>query len=69
MHYNETKPLKGTTMTIKNFARTAAFAVGSLVLPTPRIKQEKETFDIDAHIAAVQASFLASVKDDLKPSV
>lgn len=55
-------------MTIKHFARTSAFAVLSLVLPTPTPRKE-ETFDIDAHIAQVQASFRNAVKDDLKPSV
>lgn len=54
-------------MTIKHFARTAAYAVGSFVLPTP--KPREETFDIDAHIAAVQASFAYAVKDHLKPAV
>lgn len=54
-------------MTIKNFAKEAAFRIGLVVFPV-RPKQT-ETFDIDAHAAAVQASFRNAMKDHLKPTV
>lgn len=52
-------------MTIKNTAKNVAFAVGMFIFPI-KLKQDEEKFDIDAHIAAVQANFLSAVKDDLK---
>lgn len=51
-------------MTIKNAAKNAAFAVGMFVFPV-KPKQTEETFDVDAHIAAIQASFKNAVKYDL----
>jgi hypothetical protein len=50
---------------IKQAAKNAAFAVGMFVFPV-QPKQTEETFDIDEHIAKLQASFRAAVKDDLK---
>jgi hypothetical protein len=66
MAHNEPLLIKGNTMTnLKHAAKTAAFALGTVVFP--RVKpREVETFDIEAHIAAVQASWLIAVKDDLK---
>ena len=69
-------------MTVKHFAKTAAYAAGMFIFPirpkqevdvaahVARIKSQmpepKPEFDIDAHVAAVQASFMSAVKDDLK---
>ena len=48
-------------MTIKHFAKTAAYAVGMSIFPVKPKQTEK--FDIDAHIAQVQASWLIATKD------
>jgi hypothetical protein len=59
-------------MTFKHAAKTSAYALGMFVFgikPKATVNQPKldtEDFDIDAHIAAVQASFRYAVKDDLK---
>jgi hypothetical protein len=67
MAYNETPILQGETMTIKNFAKEAAFRIGLAVFPVrPR---QQETVDVEEQIARVQASFRNAVKDDLKPKV
>jgi len=53
-------------MTVKHFAKTAAYAAGMFAFGIkPNYKPEPEV-DIEAHIAAVQASFMSAVKDDLK---
>jgi hypothetical protein len=52
---------------IKKNAKTAAFAVGFFIFPL-KPKQQTEEFDIDAHIAAIQASFRKAIKEDLLPS-
>jgi hypothetical protein len=56
-------------MTIKTFAKEAAFRIGCVVFPTVKPKQEEEPFDVEAHIARIQASFRDVVRDDLKPNV
>lgn len=53
---------------IKHFARTAAFALGQTVFPI-KPKPSEETFDIEAHIERVQASFRNALNDDLKKSI
>lgn len=55
-------------MTIKNFAKNAAFTAGMFVFPI-KAKTPTTEYDIDAHIAAIQASFRNAVKYDLKPIV
>jgi hypothetical protein len=48
---------------VKQAAKNAAFAVGMFVFPIKAKPQEK--FDIDAHAAAVQASWRYATKDHL----
>ena len=50
---------------IKNSAKNAAFAVGMFVFPVK--PKQTEEFDIEAHIANIQASFKIAVKEDLLP--
>jgi hypothetical protein len=47
-------------MTLKNAAKNAAFAVGMFVFPV-KPKAAENTYDVDAHIAAIQESFKNSV--------
>lgn len=54
-------------MNIKYFARTAAFAFAQIVFPA--IKAPEETFDVEAHVERVQASFRDALNDDLKQSI
>jgi hypothetical protein len=60
-------------MTFKNAAKNAAFAVGMFVFPIKtkpaQPKLDTGDFDIDAHIASIQASFKNAVKDDLKKNL
>ncbi len=56
-------------MTIKTFAKEAAFRVGLVVFPVRPKQTTEEPFDIDAHAAAVQAAFRDAMKDHLKPNV
>lgn len=51
-------------MTFKNAAKNAAFAVGMFVFPV-KPKQTEKTYDVDAHIAAIQASFKNAVNPEL----
>jgi hypothetical protein len=51
-------------MTFKNAAKNAAFAVGMFVFPI-KTKPVEETYNVDEHIAAIQASFKNAVKYDL----
>jgi hypothetical protein len=49
-------------MTFKHAAKTTAYAIGMFVFPIKAKPQEKP-FDIDAHAAAVQASWREATKD------
>ena len=49
-------------MTFKHAAKTTAYAIGMIVFPVKPKTQEKP-FDIDAHAAAVQASWREATKD------
>lgn len=51
-------------MTFKHAAKTTAYAIGMFVFPV-KPKTTENTFDIDAHAAAVQASFRNAMKDHL----
>lgn len=51
-------------MTFKNAAKNAAFTVGMFVFPV-KPKQTEKTYNVDEHIAAIQASFKNAVKYDL----
>lgn len=52
-------------MTFKHAAKTTAFAIGMFAFGI-KPKPDEKPFDIDAHAAAVQASFRYAVKDHLK---
>ena len=49
---------------IKHVAKTAAFALGTVVFP--RVKPREEPIDIDAKIARIQASFRVAFKEELQ---
>jgi len=51
-------------MTFKNAAKNTAFAVGIFIFPI-KPKQIEKTYDVDAHIAAIQANFKNAVNPDL----
>lgn len=57
-------------MTIKHFAKTAAYSVGMKIFPVKpnQAQQEELRFD-DSAAASIQRIFAAAVKDDLKPTV
>jgi hypothetical protein len=55
-------------MTFKNSAKNAAFAVGMFVFPI-KPKPMVKTYDVDEHIAAIQASFKNAVKNDLQKNL
>ena len=48
---------------IKHAAKTAAFAAGTFIFPVKPKTTEK--VDVEAHIAAIQASWKIATKDDL----
>jgi len=56
---------KESNMTFKHAAKTTAYAIGMFVFPV-KPKTTEKPFDIDAHAAAVQASWHEATKDFTK---